>query len=100
MHFVKATALSSSPIRPSEEESKLARESSRLLAAFVGKGKAARLKVIIGKEEITVPVAALRLLVDVLAQMAECSRRLNFDPPCRLNIDPGTGAAFATSGCG
>jgi excisionase family DNA binding protein len=66
-----ATALSSSPVLPSEEESKLARESSRLLAAFVGKGKAARLKVVIGKEEITVPVAALRLLVDVLAQMAE-----------------------------
>lgn len=66
-----AAALSSSPVLPSEEESKLARESSRLLAAFVGKGKAARLKVIIGKEQITVPVAALRLLVDVLAQMAE-----------------------------
>src|SRR5437773_878789 len=71
MHFMTAAALSSSPVLPSEEESKLARESSRLLAAFVGKGKAARLKVIIGKEEITVPVAALRLLVDVLAQMAE-----------------------------
>ena len=35
------------------------------------RGKAARLKVVIGKEEITVPVAALRLLVDILAQMAE-----------------------------
>jgi excisionase family DNA binding protein len=59
------------PILPTEEDSKLARESSRLLAAFVGKGKAARLKVVIGKEEITVPVSALRLLVDILAQMAE-----------------------------
>ena len=29
-----------------------------------------------------------------------CRRRLNFDPPCRSNIDPGTGAAFAASGCG
>jgi excisionase family DNA binding protein len=48
-----------------------ARESSRLLAAFVGKGKAARLRVVVGKEKITVPVAALRLLVDILAQMAE-----------------------------
>lgn len=67
-----ATALRSPPpVLPSEEESKLARESSRLLAAFVGKGGAARLKVVIGNEEITVPVAALRLLVDILAQMAE-----------------------------
>jgi len=24
----------------------------------------------------------------------ECWRRLNIDPPCRLNIDPGRGAAF------
>ena len=60
-----------SPALPTEEEAKLARESSRLLAAFVGKGKAARLKIVVGKEEITVPVHALRLLVDILAQMAE-----------------------------
>ena len=25
---------------------------------------------------------------------SECSRRLNIDPPCRLNIDPGPVAAF------
>jgi excisionase family DNA binding protein len=56
---------------PSEQEARLARESARLLAAFVGKGKAARLKVVVGKAEIVVPVAALRLLVDILAQMAE-----------------------------
>ncbi|MGH8702174.1 MAG: excisionase family DNA-binding protein [Burkholderiales bacterium] len=69
---MRATALRSlPPALPSAEEAKLARESSRLLAAFVGRGKAARLKVVIGKEEITVPVAALRLLVDILAQMAE-----------------------------
>ena len=60
-----------SPTLPSEEEAKLARESGRLLAAVVGKGKTARLKVIIGKEDIVVPVTALRLLVDILAQMAE-----------------------------
>jgi excisionase family DNA binding protein len=59
------------PTLPSEEEAKLARESGRLLAAFVGKGKTARLKVVVGKDEIVVPVAALRLLVDILAQMAE-----------------------------
>lgn len=67
-----ATALRASPpVLPSAEEAELARESSRLLATFVGQKKAARLKVIVGKEEIIVPVAALRLLVDILAQMAE-----------------------------
>ena len=67
-----ATALRAGPpVLPSEEEAELARKSSRLLAAFVGQKKATRLKVIVGKEEITVPVAALRLLVDILAQMAE-----------------------------
>jgi excisionase family DNA binding protein len=59
------------PTLPSEEEAKLARESGRLLAAVVGKGKTARLKVMIGKEDIVVPVTAVRLLVDILAQMAE-----------------------------
>lgn len=59
------------PTLPSEEEAELARESGRLLAAFVGRRKAARLKVVVGNEEITVPVAALQLLVDILAQMAE-----------------------------
>jgi excisionase family DNA binding protein len=67
-----ATAFRSSPpALPSEEDAKLARESSRLLAAFVGRGKAARLKVVVGKEELIVPVSALRLLVDILTQMAE-----------------------------
>ena len=66
-----ATLHSLPPTLPSAEEAKLARESGRLLAAVVGKGKAARLKVVIGKEELTVPVSALRLLIDILAQMAE-----------------------------
>ena len=59
------------PTLPTEQEAKLARESSRLLAACIGRGKTARLRVIDGKDEITVPVSALRLLVDILAQMAE-----------------------------
>ena len=29
-----------------------------------------------------------------------CSRRPNIDPPCRLNIDPGRGAAFSSGNCG
>lgn len=59
------------PSLPTEQEVEIARESSRLLAACVGRGKAARLRVIDGKQEIEVPVSALRMLVDILAQMAE-----------------------------
>jgi excisionase family DNA binding protein len=56
---------------PSEQEVKLAKESSRILAACIGQGPTARLRVIEGKREFEVPVAALRLLVDILAHMAE-----------------------------
>ena len=54
----------------SPEESELARTSSRLLAACIGQGKTARLRVIDGECVIEVPVAALRMLVDILANMA------------------------------
>jgi len=54
----------------SPEESELARESSRLLAACIGHGKTARLRVIDGNGVIEVPVAALRMLVDILTNMA------------------------------
>jgi excisionase family DNA binding protein len=59
------------PVLPTDQEAEIARESSRLLAACIGRGKTARLRVIEGKQEIEVPVSALRMLVDILAQMAE-----------------------------
>lgn len=61
----------SAPTLPTEQEAKVALESSRLLAACIGRGESAQLRVIDGDHEITVPVSALRLLVDILAQMAE-----------------------------
>ena len=56
---------------PDEEEAALAAESSRALAACLGEGKTARLQITEGSGEITVPVAALQLLVDILAHMAQ-----------------------------
>jgi excisionase family DNA binding protein len=55
---------------PSDQEVQQARESGRLLAACIGKGATARLKVIDGDEQIEVPVAALRLLVNILQEMS------------------------------
>lgn len=59
------------PLPPTPQDAELARTSSRLLAACIGQGPTARLRVIDGDGEIEVPVAALRMLVDILANMAE-----------------------------
>ena len=44
----------------------------------------------------------LRPLIDedLSVVFYDCSRRLNSDPPCRSNIDPGRTVAFVTSNCG
>jgi hypothetical protein len=50
---------------------------------------------------LLIAVAALALSpIPSAAQQPLCRRRLNFDPPCRSNIDPGMGAAVGMSGCG
>jgi len=59
------------PVLPTDQEAALARVSSRTLAACIGHGASARLRVVDGDDEIDVPVAALRMLVDILANMAE-----------------------------
>ena len=56
---------------PTETETRIARVSSRLLAACIGQGDAARLRVIDGSQEIEVPVSALKMLVDILDEMAQ-----------------------------
>jgi excisionase family DNA binding protein len=59
------------PVLPTRQDAELARTSSRLLAACIGQGPTARVRVVDGDGEIEVPVAALRMLVDILANMAE-----------------------------
>lgn len=56
---------------PTDEEAGLAAESSRLLAACAGGGKQARLRLIDGDTDVTVPVSAIHMLVDILSQMAQ-----------------------------
>jgi excisionase family DNA binding protein len=52
-------------------DAQFAGESSRLLAAYIGRGETSRLRLIDGNREIEIPITALRMLVDILAQMAE-----------------------------
>lgn len=57
---------------PSDEERGLASQSSRLIATAIGRGSTARIRIIDGDEQdITVPVSAMKMLVDILAHMAE-----------------------------
>ena len=56
----------------SDEDRKLAAESRRQIAALIGKGESSpQFRLIDGDEVIAVPVSAMRMLVDILAHMAE-----------------------------
>ena len=56
---------------PNEEEAALAAESSRLLAAVIGRRGEAALRLVDGDQDITVPISAIKMLADILSQMAQ-----------------------------
>ncbi|MCP5142690.1 MAG: helix-turn-helix domain-containing protein [Chromatiales bacterium] len=63
---------SNSTIRlPSEDEVELAAQSSRRLAVAIGDGDAAHLRLIDGDFDVTVPVSAIHMLVDILTLMSQ-----------------------------
>ena len=56
---------------PTQKDSQVAAESSRLLAACIGKGDEACLRLIDGDIDVKVPVKAIHLLVEILAAMSK-----------------------------
>jgi DNA binding domain, excisionase family len=64
-----APSIPSAP--PTAHEAELARSSSRLLAACLGQDESARLRVNDGDDVVDAPVSALRMLVEILANIAE-----------------------------
>lgn len=65
-----ATPLSFEPKLPSRADAELAKVTSRALAAIVGPAQAERLRVVINDETVEVPISAMKLLAEVLSQMA------------------------------
>ena len=59
---------------PSKKDTSLAEHSSRILASYVKSTQNPNIQILIdgkSKESVTLPASALRLLVDILVQMAE-----------------------------
>ena len=54
---------------PSKEDMQIAAESSVQLAALIGRGKMARIRIMDEGQDITVPLSAMKMLVDILAHM-------------------------------
>jgi excisionase family DNA binding protein len=63
------------PVAPTEQESRLAEESSRILSSYVQDAEAQTIKVVPegGREEeaVVIPAVAFRFLIDILTQMAQ-----------------------------
>ncbi|MCK6685640.1 MAG: helix-turn-helix domain-containing protein [Thermoanaerobaculia bacterium] len=58
------------PVVPTDDEARQAEEGSRFLAACLGRGESRRLRVVVDDRDITLPVPVIKMLADILAQMA------------------------------
>lgn len=58
-------------VTPTQNETRQAQESSRQLAAMLGKESAVQLRFTNSDEAVTIPTSAIRLLVQVLTEMAQ-----------------------------
>lgn len=56
---------------PSEQEAQLAAAGGRLLAACSVQGETATIRIIDNETDITIPIKAVRMLADILNQMAQ-----------------------------
>lgn len=69
-----APATSHRPAIPTEAESQVSKESSRILASHISAKQASRLKIVEddgSEQSVVIPAAAFNLLVEILAQMAQ-----------------------------
>lgn len=65
----------SKPFIPTESDTRLSQQSSRILASHIASGNATRLLKIVeddgSEQDVIIPAAAFHLLVDILSQMAQ-----------------------------
>ncbi len=59
------------PDLPSDEDVRLARETGRKIAAVIGQGDTAQLCVHDGDERFVIPMGAMKILAEILNQMAQ-----------------------------
>lgn len=59
------------PALPSDEDVRLARETGRKIAAVIGQGETAQLCVHDGDDQFVIPMRAMKLLAEILNQMAQ-----------------------------
>lgn len=58
------------PVVPTDDEARQAKVGSRFLAACLDRGESRGLRVVVDDRDITLPAPVIRMLADILAQMA------------------------------
>lgn len=72
--MVTALSMGNKALLPTKQETQLAEQSSRILASYIQSTSKPAIQLVKrgkGQEQVLLPLAALRLLVDILAEMAQ-----------------------------